>query len=372
MADYDAASNHGLAAIDALEHGSVAWFLAVGEYAASCIYRSEVRAVAARLDIVRRVQTGSRDARNAQLACIARVCLQFIERGLYDDADAIALELRAEPDATLDDNTRGWMHWFFAMRALHSGDVATYAKHTEITLAAFERIGEIRNASSQRINLGYAYAELGAFERAEELLRRAQKDAERIGLPTLLAYALQNLGNVLRALGRFEEAREQERRAAAVGASIDDRRVEGAARAYGALMTLALGDAASAETQCRTALGLFARVPSLVAFGEAVLARTFLARNRPSEALEHSREALRLIEGGVEDGETFIRLTHIETLEACGDVDAARALAIESEKRLLERASRVQDEALKKSFLERVPESVQTIAAAARLRQHRQ
>ncbi len=368
MADYDGASSHGLAAIDALEHGSVAWFLAVGEYAASCIYRSDVRAVSAQLEVVRHVKTGSRDSRNAQLACIARVCLQFIERGLYDEADAVAVELRSEPDQNLDDNTRGWMHWLFAMRALHSGDVATYAKNTEITLAAFERIGEIRNTSSQRINLGYAYAELGAYERAEELLRRAQKDAERIGLPTLVAYALQNLGNVLRALGRFEEAREQERRAAAAGASIDDRRVEGAARAYGALMTLALGDAASAEAQVRVALTLFERVKSLVGFGEAVLARTFLVRGRPNEALEHSSEALRLIEGGVEDGETFIRLTHIETLEACGDLDGARALAIESEKRLLARAELVHDEALRRSFLERVPESVQTFAAAARLR----
>ena len=280
----------------------------------------------------------------------------------------IVRELRAEPPANVDDNARGWMHWLFAMRSLRDGDLATFAKNTEATLAAFERIGEIRNTSSQRINLGYAYAELGAFDRAEPLLRRVQQDAERVGIPMVVAYALQNLGNVLRSLGRLEEAREQERRATAIGESIGDRRIEGASRAYGALMMLELGDAAGAESQCSSAIASLQKNPPLLGFAKAVLARTFLARGRNDEAAVQSSEALAIVAGGVEDGETFIRLTHIQTLEACGDIEGARALALEAEGRLLARAARIQDDALRTSFLERVPESAHTLAAAARLR----
>ena len=265
--------------------------------------------------------------------------------------EIIARELRAEPPQNLDDNARGWMHWLFAMRCLHEGDLATFAANTEITLAAFERIGEIRNTSSQRINLGYAYAELGAFERAEPLLRRVQQDAERVGLPMVVAYALQNLGNVLRSLGRLQEAREQERRATSIGESIGDKRIEGASRAYGALMMLELGDASGAETQMpRGDRITFARNPPLVGFAKAVLARALLARGALDEALAASAEAFQIVHDGVEDGETFIRLARIETLEACGQIDAARSLALESEGRL-SRAPRAFKTPRCKSFL---------------------
>ena len=368
MGDYDRASQHGLAAMDALEEGTTRWFFATGEFLATCAYRRDFDGAAPRLAAVRRAQPTSRDARNAQIICLSRGGTQLLEGSLCDDADAIARELRSEPEQNLDDNARGWMHWLFAMRALRQGDLATFAENTEATLAAFERIGEVRNTSSQRINLGYAYAELGAFDRAEPLLRRVQQDAERVGLPMVVAYALQNLGNVLRALGRLEEAREQERRAIAIAESIGDKRIEGASRAYGALMTLELGDAATAESQCRSAIVTLDKNPQLLGFAKAVFARALLARGRKDEARAASSDAMQIVATGVEDGETFIRLTHIETLDACGEIDAARALADESEKRLLERAERIHDEALKKSFLEAVPESRATLAAAARLR----
>ena len=251
MGDYDKAAKHGLEGIDELDEGTVAWFFANGEFIAACAYRRDFEGAHPKLSRVRAARAQSRDARNAQIVCISRGCTQLLEGGYFDEADAIIRELTEEPASLLDDNARGWMNWLFAMRSLRDGDLATFARNTEACLAAFERIGEVRNTSSQRINLGYAYAELGAFDRAEELLRRVYRDCERVGIPMVCAYALQNLGNVLRAMGRLEEAREQERRAAAIGESIGDRRIEGAARAYGALMTLELGDPVTAESQCR-------------------------------------------------------------------------------------------------------------------------
>ncbi len=368
MGDYDAASRHGVAALEALEQGSVRWFRALGELIATCEYRREFEMGATKLASARATRAEGRDAVNARLVCLARGCTQLLEGGSLEEADAITQELTSAPTENLDDNTRGWMNWLLAMRALHDGNLAVFARNTEACLAAFERIGEVRNTSSQRINLGYAYAELGAFERAEALLRRVHRDAERVGLPMVCAYALQNLGNVLRALGRLEEAREQERRATVIGAAIGDRRIEGAARAYGALMTLELGDPATAESECRLALTALEKNPPLVGFAKAVLARALVARGRSREALAESRDALTILGESVEDGETFIRLTHIETLEKNGDLEGARSLAIESEARLRARGDRIVDDGLRKSFFERVPESSRTLAIAARLR----
>jgi len=368
MGDYDKAAKHGLESIDELDEGTVAWFFANGEFIAACAYRRDFDGAHPKLSRVRAAHANSRDARNAQIVCISRGCTQLLEGGYFDEADEIIRELTKEPDAQLDENARGWMNWLFAMRSLRDGDLATFARNTEACLAAFERIGEVRNTSSQRINLGYAYAELGAFDRAEELLRRVHRDAERVGIPMVCAYALQNLGNVLRAMGRIEEAREQERRAAAIGETIGDRRIEGASRAYGALMTLELGDPETAETQCQLAIRALEKNPPLLGFAKSVLARSLLVRGRAEEAVAQSREALEIVGDGVEDGETFIRLTHIEALEATGDREGALALALEAEKRLRGRAERIQDDALRASFLERVPESKKTLEAAARLR----
>ncbi len=368
MGDYESASKHGLAAVDALEEGTVSWFLAAGEFIASCAYRRDFEGASPKLAGARAARAGSRDARNAQIVCISRGCTQLLEGGYFDEADAISKNINEEPDENLDDHARGWRHWLSAMRSLRDGDLATFAKSTEACLAAFERIGEMRNTSSQRINLGYAYAELGAFNRAEPLLRRTHRDAERVGLPMICAYALQNLGNVLRGMGRLEEAREQERRAAGIGAAIGDKRIEGAARAYGALMTLELGDSEGAEGECHAALRALEKNPPLVGFAKAVLARTYLARGRIAEAAETSLEALEIVGGGVEDGETFIRLVRIEALEAAGNRGAARELALQAEGRLRSRAERIHDDELRRSFLDGVPESRATLALADRLR----
>ncbi len=304
-----------------------------------------------------------------RIVCIARGGTQLLEGGRFDEADAIARTFRSEPAETLDDSARGWMNWLFAMRSLRDGDLATFARSTEACLGAFERLGDARNMTSQRVNLGYVYSELGAFERAEPLLVRVHQDAERAALPMICAYSLQNLGTVLRGMGRLEEARDRERRAVAIAESMNDSRIAGAARSYSALMTLELGDPVMAEKECRLAIDHLHKNPPLVGFARAVLSRALIAQGRTAEGLEESHAAIAIMDEGVEDGETFIRLAHVEALEASGDIEGARKAAIEAERRLVARADRIQDDTMRESFLERVPESLRTLAAAARLRQ---
>ncbi len=368
MGDFDRAALHGQVGVDALDEGTVAWFLAIGEYIAACAYKRQFDLARAPLARARVARTDTPAARNAQIVCISRGCTQLLEGGDIEDVEVITATLKAEPDGDLDERARGWMNWFFGMRALHAGDLAAFVTLTEVCLGAFERLGDVRNTCSQRINLCYAFIELGAYELAEPLLQRVKLDAERVGLPMICAYALQNLGSVLRALGRLEEAREQEQRAVAIAESMDDRRIEGVARAYSALMTLELGDPVTAEAQCRVGITALDKNPALLGFAKAVLARALVAQGRVHDALSPSVEAMQLVEGGVEDGETFIRLTHIDVLEAAGDRVGAQAVALEAERRLHERADRIQGDVFKTSFLDRVPESLRTLAAAARLR----
>jgi hypothetical protein len=122
----------------------------------------------------------------------------------------------------------------------------------------------------------------------------------------------------------------------------------------------------TAEVECRRALRQLEKNASLLGFGRAVLASILVAQGRAAEALLASQAAVEMLGEGVEDGETFIRLVRAQTLEAVGDLDAARDAAADAEKRLMGRADRIQDAALRESFLTRVPESVRTRAIAAR------
>lgn len=70
---------------------------------------------------------------------------------------------------------------------------------------------------------------------------------------------------------------------------------------------------------------------------------------------------------GLRRASRSIRLTFAEALAAHGDLPAARAAFREARERLLRRAAKVGDPALRRSFLERVPENARTMARAREL-----
>ena len=69
--------------------------------------------------------------------------------------------------------------------------------------------------------------------------------------------------------------------------------------------------------------------------------------------------------GGVEEGAAQIRLAFVESLEATGQAERARAALVAARAWLLERAGRISDERFRQSFLENVPEHARTLALAA-------
>ena len=290
LGDYVRATEHGLASIETLDEGSVAWFLAVGEYIAACAYRRDSKSAAPQLARAQAVKTSSREARNAQIVCVARGCTQHLHNEYFDAARVTVGMIKAEGDDTLDDKARGWVHWLTAMHTLHDGDLGVFVRETEASLGAFERLGDVRNATSQRTNLGYAQAELGAFERAETQLRRVHRDAERMGLPMICAYALQNLGNVLRGLGRLTEARDAERSAVTIAASWYPGPPDRGRRCpcvRGAHAMVELGESETAIEEGRRAAAQLEGNPALLGLAKGVLAYAFLAQNRLEEGAVH-------------------------------------------------------------------------------------
>src|SRR5262249_45667730 len=76
-----------------------------------------------------------------------------------------------------------------ALRALLSGDPGAYRELLEAAVACFLQAGDVRMACLLRLNIGYAYNQLGAYADAVPHLRDALSDAERMGLANIVAGA---------------------------------------------------------------------------------------------------------------------------------------------------------------------------------------
>jgi tetratricopeptide (TPR) repeat protein len=362
--EMSAALEKSAQACDLLPPGSIDFYLALGEAIASCAFSGNFARAAPFFERALGT-TASEGARAAQIVSIARGCTQMLEAGRYAEVDAIMTQFAGNDIDELEDVARGWVRWLLAMRALCAGDLGTFIESTEACLVCFQRLAESRNVCSQRTNLGYAYIELGDYPRGETLLRQVLHDAERLGLPMIVAYALHNLGNAVASQGRLDEALDLETRAVEVASKMHDPRIEGASRTYVAKMSLAKGDVDRAESETERALVLLKEHPALLALAHAVRGLVHLERRELDDALEETTAATSLLEahGAFEDGETSVRLAHIRALMAKGDsgaTDAARA----AKERLLARAARIKDSRWRDTFLTNVADSRDTLAVA--------
>jgi tetratricopeptide (TPR) repeat protein len=268
------------------------------------------------------------------------------------------------PDAqsiALIDQVRG-------IRAANAGDLGAALTWLEAALAGFERTGDERDAAVVRSNLGFVLAELGDFARAEDALRAVVAAGDRMQIADLTVGALHNLGRVLTRRGRLDEAWAVEQRAMVAYTAQGDPRMAGTARSYLAEIALLAGDLEGAERQARAAAEALRIAPPLRAMALAVLARVLLAEGRVGEAGAAAGEAFSyLADGGpIEEGESLIRLVHVETLAAIAGPSPARpaltdAMA-EARARLLDRAAKISDPRWRQQFLTAVPDNERTLA----------
>jgi tetratricopeptide (TPR) repeat protein len=274
---------------------------------------------------------------------------------------------RAESGTEEEPMVRAWIFVAIAELAMHGGDPAGYLAHMENAVTCFAEAGDARNACLQRANVGNGYLQLGAYARAKGLLREAIAVGEPMRLG-FIAPVRANLGFLMARLGDLQQAFEIEWAALDQCVRERYRRFELVARIYlGAIYALR-EEPERAEAELRTAIDGSQSSPSLRAYALASLADLLLGRGRAAEGRAAADEAMRILLKleGVEEGESLIRLTHALALEAGADLAGAEAAISEARRRLLERADRINDARLRRSFLDHIPENARTLAMAQR------
>ncbi len=364
--DYAGAQEHGVDAVRALEPGDTEWYRALGTTIVASARRGDYASVEQWFQAARG-QEPAEAAGPDQIVCLCRGCFQLIFAGRLAQADeileTIAARVRVQGELpALDPLTLAQVEHVRGVRAAHGGDVGRFLVHLEAAVAAFERAGDRRNVSLERPTVGWCFAEIGMFERAEQILVAALELAEELGAQQTITYAQVNLGYVLGHCARVDEAIAMLERAAATCAAVGNVRLEGWARAHISGIALRGGDPTRAEAEAATAQARLERSPGLRAWASAERARALVALGRSDEAVLVAREAMAvLVElGSILQGESTPPLALAEALIAAGDPAATAAIA-DAKARVLALAARLPRPEWRPSFLAR-PENARILA----------
>jgi tetratricopeptide (TPR) repeat protein len=369
--DLQQAARAGLEAMRLAPPSSALWFGAANELAEASGKLGNLLELDAVGEVLRGLPEGSSpdEARAGEVVALASCAFQLYYNGRYELAHAL-LDRIERSGGAVGDGSPGVQARVYQARSARSqlrGDAGAYLETERAALACFERAGDLRNACLQRANLGYACLEIGAYDEAESQLRAALDGAKRMGLSNVAATAQHNLGRAIALLGRVGEAIAVEADAVAALGVLGDRRLAAGARLYLSQFLLADGRLDEADREAQAACAAFQ--PPLLPIGLATRARIARAHGAPDEALAMAREAMALLErlGGVEEGESVVRLELAEALRASGQPDAARVAIRRARERLLGRAMQISDAEHRRGFLERVPEHARTLALAHEL-----
>jgi tetratricopeptide (TPR) repeat protein len=269
----------------------------------------------------------------------------------------------AEHMAHADSAALGAIHQARAYRAHAQGDLSGLMRFAALSEVGFREAGKLRDAVQQTVNVGYAALELGDYARAEEALRSALGESERLGLHAVTSLAKHNLGLCLSRRGAFAEARAVERDAMVEAAAQGHARMVCGTRLYLALILFDGGALDEAEREAQAAIDATTAAPLLRPKALATLAQIENARGRPEDALTAARAAHTALEANphIEEGESLVRLMFAETLFAAGDAVAALEAIVAARERLLARAGKIGEPQHRDSFLARVPENARTL-----------
>jgi class 3 adenylate cyclase/tetratricopeptide (TPR) repeat protein len=248
------------------------------------------------------------------------------------------------------------------------GDYSRALDYFGRALALFCLVGDRRGEAWSLSGQGTVYLHCGEYEMAQERFEAALSLRQAIGDRRGQGVALSDLGTALLEMGKWEEAWTLLEQGVAQLRDIGARRDEVYALTYLARAMEQRGDWQGAQSAHQSALshrhelGLeSSRMENVSGLARVALEQGDVepARAYTEEILAHVREhGLALIEFPFQIYQTAFRV-----FQACGSKPAARRVLQEAGQALMERAERITDPVLRRSFLERVPVHKELLAA---------
>jgi tetratricopeptide (TPR) repeat protein len=369
LGDNEGALGRSLEVLDLSEPGWPQWCRACGEAIATAgkLGRDSVyRTLAAGLLSA----APEPDNLASLMTALSRGATQLVLCG--EQTLAAQLLERVEKLCELGEPPAAAMGWILEARAVHAGAMDRASERVALAEAAadqFELTGDMRNACLQRISVGFACVEVGAYARARGALSEGLEVAKRMALSNSIPIARAQLGRALLHLGKLEPARALLHEASTELDRHGNNRLAGAVRCYLAALLLKQGNLREAERVAGEAVAILKSVPSLRPSALATLVMVLLEKGQAGRVLAIAREANAGVgaETRLNFGEALVRLSLVLALQATGHDEEAESCLRSAQSRLLQRAALISDPALKDGFLTAVPENARTIQLAESL-----
>jgi eukaryotic-like serine/threonine-protein kinase len=270
-----------------------------------------------------------------------------------------------EPVAAHEPVARGWMHMsHVVIEAWAHEDPWAGLQHAEASRASFREANHRQNALLAQLMVAMNLWFLGVLEPAERELRGVQKGGTVFGLSAPIQ--LFCIAGVLADRGALEEAFDVASGTIAAWQARGIHMYEGSGRRILADVLCRRGAYAAAEREARAALELLQFLPLERIAAITTLAAALLAQGRTAEALAAAEDAMQQYQalGAFGFRGTYARLIHVEALEATGDHARACSALAAARDRLLIQAAKIGDLAVRRGFLENLPENARTLALA--------
>jgi tetratricopeptide (TPR) repeat protein len=366
--EHEAAREHAIAAMKALEPRSDEWYVAAAEAVEAAMtlgHAAEAHGVALRLQEI--VQDAPMSG--ARVTATSRIAIALgVVGGHYETATALLSPIEAASELIeKEPAARAFLQSANVARASWEADLDRAVRQAEAAVQSFEVVGDVRNATGQRQKAGTALSELGAYAESEAMLNRAQVDAEFLGLTAVANDAALRLTFVYARTGRFDEATKLANELLQAYAANRDRGGEAHARAYLASVYYFGGRFEDAAVESLRSLQLTEHSPPYRAALLGFFSLTKMHQGAPpEEVLAMAKEAHDLLEQltGIAEGEAVVRIAYAEALYYAKQEDAAKKAVAAARDRLLARAARISNPQFKRAFLGNVRENVRTLARA--------
>ena len=356
LCEYAAAKECGSEAAQLLPTGSAGWFRAVGSALASSARLSQKDEVDAwfRRSLETPCLPG---AEAAQLICLCRGTHPIMAEGRFEFADRVLTRVRSLAESTpgLDPLTLAQVHHVHAIRYIYANQMDRALARIEATVAEFERAGDLRNVALERTSRALCHSFVGDYRRAEELLRENLTFCEALDAQQAIVFTKVTLGGTLGQQDeRLEEARQLLQETLETCRAVGNRVMEGWSYCYLSAVEHRAGNHEEEERLARCAVERLEIAPSFEAWALGALARSLLARERFADALEPARRAMTWVRelGAISHREGLVFEVLARALHHAGDRDAALATVREGLERVRQRAADLQDEQLRRCFLD--------------------
>jgi tetratricopeptide (TPR) repeat protein len=362
LGEYDECVEAARAAMERFDPGSTGWYVAAGYLATglgSLARKADLDELLFRL----KAHAPLDDDNAAHAVACSRLGVSMLLLGRQTEAEELFETVVRPADGSSDPLVCAWQDVMRSTFAQQLGDPSAYLTYAERAVESFTLKGDVRNACHQRVNVGDAFMQLGAYGRAEQRFREVLAIAEPMRL-ALTAPARVNLGFALARCGKLEPAHDVLALGLQQAVEQGLQRFAAAGNSYLAVVLAAAGKLDAAEAAARKGVRDASVSRSLSAAAQAILAGTLLMQERFADALEPACAAAVTLDklGTVEEGESLIRLVQTTALATNGREEEAREAIAVASRRLRSRARRIADAAWRRSFLRNVLENARTLA----------